>query len=645
MKKLFLCTCNKTLDKMLDFAAIKKELEGTVDEVITHDSLCLSDGLALLKGNLEDGDVALLGACTSQIIGPSIADTLGEIKYAIVPLREHVAWVHKDDTETASGKASVLLADAASWIDFIEPKTSIDEGVVDHVLVIGGGIAGLKAASDLLQLGIGVTITEPPGWDEEKYLEVESFIDNPDVVSKELKKLVKSSKKSKKINCTVTKVEGEIGRFQVTLNCDGKEEVVVCGAIIVATPPEQIIPAVGRKLQYGKSDRVIPISELDNSERTKETILIAVDPTHQLTKVEGANLLRTAAHAAEGGNTVVVTYQDIRTDDEDLYRSARRAGAIFIRGEVKKVQDASNGLSCVIANSLESTNLEFSFNTIAIQTMTKPSKMTASLANVLDVELDSEGFVKTRYSKMKPVQTSRRGIYIVGNAKMPMNLSEALASAQNAALESYKIVRSNIKRSGWIPVVNEEACDVCKACTESCPNDALRILDNKVVHIPAHCEFCAICVSACPTRAIEFQSFSKESWFARLGAISTTHRRIFGDTPFTLIYACSECANASIDQAGFAGIGYSPHSYVIQVPCAGMVSPIELLKGLVEGAERVIVAHCPPGGCHHQSGDNLSELVVQLTREMLTQIGQDPERVRATYMIAALPNRMKEEVG
>jgi coenzyme F420-reducing hydrogenase delta subunit/Pyruvate/2-oxoacid:ferredoxin oxidoreductase delta subunit len=226
-----------------------------------------------------------------------------------------------------------------------------------------------------------------------------------------------------------------------------------------------------------------------------------------------------------------------------------------------------------------------------------------------------------------------------------MGLTDALSSAQNAVLEAFKAVRSPLKRSGWIPVIDEEQCDVCKACIDACPNDALRVIDDRIVHIPAHCEFCGICVSACPTRAIEFQSHSKESWFARLEAIADTHKRLEGKKPFTFVFACSECANASIDQAGFAGKEYPTGTYVIQFPCAGMVSPIEILKGLVVGAERVILAHCPPGGCHHQTGDHLSELVVSFTRDMLQEIGQDPERVSATYMIAALPNRMQQEVG
>jgi coenzyme F420-reducing hydrogenase delta subunit/NAD-dependent dihydropyrimidine dehydrogenase PreA subunit len=236
-------------------------------------------------------------------------------------------------------------------------------------------------------------------------------------------------------------------------------------------------------------------------------------------------------------------------------------------------------------------------------------------------------------------------MFVAGGAKMPMGLSNALASAQNAVLEALKIVKTPLQRSGWMPVIDEETCDVCKACIEACPNDALRLYEDKVIHIPAHCEFCGICVSSCPTRAIEFQSHSKESWLARLEMIAKTHKRLEKKKPFTLIYACSECANASVDQAGFAGKSYSTGTYVIQFPCAGMVSPIEILKGLVVGAERVIVAHCPPGGCHHQSGDHLSELVVSLTKNLLREIGQDPARVLATYMMAATPEKMQKEVG
>ncbi len=648
MKKLYLCTCNKTIDKVLQFEKILKETEELFDEVKIVDALCLEEGLKSLAQEIDSEDRLVIGACTSQIIEVPISRHLKSEYIEYVPLREHVAWVHSDNPDGATNKSVVLLSDAATHLDFFNQKTEVKDETLNDVLVIGGGLAGLKATSDLLKLGIGVTLIEPPEWTNDNYLEYSKFMADEEILKTEIDKLLKTTKKAKRIQCNINGIEGHVGRFRVALDTDTETpEIILCGAIIVASNPERKEPKIAKKFHYGKSERVILTSELtDVIANLKDSkILIALDPEHMNRKVEGSDILRVSRIAAKRNHTVIVVHKDIYTEDEELYRSARKAGVIFIRGALKRISEIGNGFNCIIENTLERVDREIDVNIIAIQPIIVPRKGTYTLAEKLGLELDLDGFIKTRYSKMKPVQTSRRGIFVAGNTKMPMSLNDAISSAQNAVFESLKIIRSPIERKGWIPVINEESCDVCKACIEACPNDALRLVDDKVQHIPTHCEFCGICVSVCPTRAIEFQSHGKDSWFARLEMIGTTHKRLEQDTPFTLVYACSECANASIDQAGFAGKEYPTGSYVLQFPCAGMVSPIEILKGLAVGAERVIVAHCQSGGCHHQTGDKISDMVVELTRDMLEQIGQDPNRVKVTYMIAALPNKIQEEVS
>jgi heterodisulfide reductase subunit A len=533
----------------------------------------------------------------------------------------------------------------------MEAPTEFKENVIENVLVIGGGIAGLKAASDLYRLGVGVTLLEPLDQNDDKYYETSLFMDDSDILVHELKALRKSLSGVEKVQGTVHGIEGQMGSYEITWkDSAGNLTTQDFGSIIVATGNQQYLPGIAKKCRFGKSERVVTLQNLVTRPRKKgakekSTILIVIDPDVQMHSVEGSHLLRSSELLARLGNTVFVSHSDIRTEDENLYRKARDSGVIFLRGKVTKVKEHDHGLTCRIENTLESVTREVTVDTIAILQMMGPVDDTARLADTLGVACDDNGFIRTRYNKMKPVQTSRRGVFVAGGAKMPMGLSRALISAQNAVLEVFKVVRSPLKRSGWMPVIDDESCDVCKACIEACPNDALRLIDDKVVHIPVHCEFCGICVSTCPTRAIEFQSHGKESWFARFETIAKTHKRLERKKPFSLVYACSECANASIDQAGFAGKSYPTGSYVVQFPCAGMVSPIEILKGLVVGAERVIVAHCPPGGCHHQNGDHLSELVVQLTRDMLREIGQNPDRVEATYMMAATPEKMQKEVG
>ncbi len=651
MKKLFLCTCNKTLNKWLDYARIEKEMGSTFDAIHIHDALCLEEGLTFLDSEVSAEDSVVIGACTSQIIGAPMSKRLKCEHISYVPLREQVAWVHKDDQKGASSKASVLLHDAAIQVDYMDPQTIVETDIEKKVLIIGGCIAGLKAASDLLKLGVEVMLLEPSEWSRKSYEEMNQFMAESSNLKNAIRDLVLSSKKAKTVRGKITELSGNAGLYQISLKHDsGKDESNLVGSIIVATNAEHSPPPIAKMCRYGKSDRTLLITELPTliakqAAKDTKTIFVAVDPSYQLSTVEGSYLLRTVTQAAEKGNTVILAHSDISTKDENLYRAARKAGVIFVRGSLEKVKDSKKGMVCRLENTLESQVREFTVDYLVLQTQLKPSRSTGQLANVLGLELDQNGFIKTRYSKMKPVQTSKRGIFIAGSAKTPMNLNDTLASSTNAALEVFKNILAKGKRKGWIPVVDEDQCDVCEACIEACPNDALRLVNGKITHIPMHCEFCGICVSACPTRAIEFQSHSRESWLVRLEAIAKNHIRLEGKKPFSLVYACSECANASIDQAGFTGKGYPTGSYVIQFPCAGMVSPIEILKGLAEGAEQVIVAHCPPGGCHHQTGDHLAQLVVKFTQDMLTSIGQDPSRVKATYMIAALPNKMQEEVA
>lgn len=648
MKKLFLCTCNKTLNKWIDLERIQKEIGSTFDSVKVHDALCLEEGLAFLDSEVKKDDAIVIGACTSQIIGVPLERRLKTEQVSFVPIREHVAWVHKEDKKSATNKAIVLLQDGAIHVDHMEPKTAVDLQIEKKVLVVGGGIAGLKIASDLVQLGVEVTLLEPPEFDKDAYVDLNHFMADNDTLKDTVKKLHSSSKGVKKLNGTISNLTGRTGLYAVSLKLDeGKETDLLVGAIVIATPTEEAPPSLAKTANYGKSDNTVLISELSSlvSNQTGKTILVAQDPSYHESDAEGSYLLREVANAAEKGNTVIVAHFNIYTKDEKLYRKARESGVIFVRGTLEKVDKKKDQLVCRLENTLESQVREFTVDYVVLQAERKPWSGTRKLANALDIDLDKSGFIKTRYSKMKPVQTSKRGIFIAGNAKTPMNLNDALASASNASLEVFKSIIAEGERKGWIPVVDEELCDLCEACVNACPNDALRHDEDLIKHVPMNCEFCGICVSACPTRAIEFQAHKKDSWLARIEAIGANHKKLEGQKPFTLVYACSECANASIDQAGFTGKGYPTGNYVLQFPCAGMVSPIEILKGLVEGAEQVIVAHCPPGGCHHQTGDHLSELVVKFTQDMLTSIGQDPSRVKATYMIAALPNKMQEEVA
>jgi len=50
--------------------------------------------------------------------------------------------------------------------------------------------------------------------------------------------------------------------------------------------------------------------------------------------------------------------------------------------------------------------------------------------------------------------------------------------------------------------VDVETCTGCETCVESCPVEAIKMVDGKAQVDPDTCVDCGQCVDACPTQAI-----------------------------------------------------------------------------------------------------------------------------------------------
>ena len=85
---------------------------------------------------------------------------LNPYEYTQVNIREQCSWAHTDDREGATTKAIRLVRGGIARTRFTCPLLPTVVETVPKVLVIGGGIAGLRAAIGLADLGLAVYLVE-----------------------------------------------------------------------------------------------------------------------------------------------------------------------------------------------------------------------------------------------------------------------------------------------------------------------------------------------------------------------------------------------------------------------------------------------------------------------------------------------------
>jgi coenzyme F420-reducing hydrogenase delta subunit len=114
--------------------------------------------------------------------------------------------------------------------------------------------------------------------------------------------------------------------------------------------------------------------------------------------------------------------------------------------------------------------------------------------------------------------------------------------------------------------------------------------------------------------------------------------------PKILAFCCHYCAYASADLAGSMRIQYPPNVCIIRTPCTGRLEVEYFMKAFEQGADGVLVAGCLEGGCHFIEGNLCAKQRVNATRELLSEIGLEAERLRMVNVSAAEARPLAEHI-
>jgi len=216
---------------------------------------------------------------------------------------------------------------------------------------------------------------------------------------------------------------------------------------------------------------------------------------------------------------IYIIYRDMRTfgERENLYREAREKGVILVRYEVDKKPslqpiDGQERLNVVVYDQVLQESIAFEADFVSLQTAIVGTN-NQELADIFRINLDSNGFFAESPEKLKPVDSSAKGIYVAGLAVYPKDTVESIAQAKAASGRALEILcQDTIQVGGLVAEVMAEKCAVCCTCVRTCPFN-VPVIDHETGAAfidPGLCQGCGMCVAECPGKAIIMSTCSDQ---------------------------------------------------------------------------------------------------------------------------------------
>ena len=405
--------------------------------------------------------------------------------------------------------------------------------VTKSALVVGGGIAGLESALALSRKGVPVTVVEKGQALGGNGVHIRKTWQGHDVQA-HLKELVDAAGQDENITvmteATVKANRGFGGSFVTTVLQNGSEKEVASGAVILAPGGEARKP---NAYLYGQHENVLLWSELDQKlindpasvEKADTAVFIqCVGSRGDMGCAHCSNVccsfsVRAAIDlkAKNPDMNIYILYRDMRTfgERELIYREAREKGVIFIRYELDKkpeVQAAGDKLNVVVFDQVLQNSILLEADIVSLQTAILGSQ-NGELADIFGVDLDVNGFFAESPEKLRPVDTTQKGIFMAGMAAYPKGVSESIAQGKAASARALELLsRDTVQVGGLVADVNTEKCAVCCTCVRTCPFN-VPVIDREIgaAFIDASlCRGCGMCVAECPGKAIFMASCSDQ---------------------------------------------------------------------------------------------------------------------------------------
>lgn len=324
-----------------------------------------------------------------------------------------------------------------------------------HVIVIGGGVAGMQCASELLRQGITVTIVEKEqdlgGKIRNWHKLFPTFTPADEVLSAMRHRLKISNNLKIRTGCQATTITAK----KVTLS-SGEE--LKCDAVVVATGFTLFDAKIKEEYGYGIYENVITSADLeqmfnDNNVHLAQggapkriAILHCVGSRDEkvcqrhcskvccVTGVKQAIELKKLFPTADIFNF----YMDIRMFGpgyEEMYREAQTAYNVhFVRGRISEVSPTfNNRLQIKAEDTLTGRPLKMGVDMLVLLIGMKSNDHNLVLRDECNLMTQPSGFMQPKDSFLGNVTSNVGGVFYAGAVTAPKNIGESINEGTAAA--------------------------------------------------------------------------------------------------------------------------------------------------------------------------------------------------------------------
>lgn len=589
---VYICRCGGNISDVVDVqrvAEVSKLIPGvTVAKV--HTFMCSDPGQQSIADDVKNEhlDRVVVASCSPFLHeltfrGAVLRGGMNPYLYEQVNIREQGSWAHKHDPAGATAKSIRMIAAAVGKLRYAQPLDQIRLPNHRQAMVIGGGIAGMKAAAELAGRGIPVVLVEKSdrlGGQLNRWNQVFPTEQAAGELVENLQTELRSNSLVEiLVNCQVTAVSGFVGSFKVTIEGPlgpGGSKIsaqITIGAIVMATGFRPYAPREGEFL-YKKDPGVVTMPEFielmrqnpGQSDRLvhqgREIRSIAFLHCVGSRQVEGVHEPQADGKINNYCSRVCCTttlqqaltvrqrfphiqvydlHQDIRTygrGHEDYYINAGKAGVVFFRyhgDEIPQVEPASGQrrgeepLRVTFKDYLtwgQELTLKVDMLVLAVGMMAGDIR---PLIDMFKLPVGEDRFIQETHPKLRPVEISINGVLLGGTVQGPMNIRETLNAAGAAAVKvSSMFLKEVVEVNPYVAEVDVNLCQGTGTCVSQCEYDgSLQMVETEVngekvsrARVnPGLCVGCGACVAVCPTRAINLNGWRLDQFDAMVDGL------------------------------------------------------------------------------------------------------------------------------